>query len=203
MIPRLLGVVLAYLLGSVPFGYLLFRVRRGEDIRQHGSGNIGATNVARTLGPWAGLATLLLDAGKGSLAVGVIRLLGAAPAWWAAGAVAAILGHAFPIFLKFKGGKSVAVALGVFAVLAPLAILPAVGIFVLVLLSARYVSVASVVAALSFPLWAWAFDYPKATVVGGLVCAALITFKHHENWRRLLAGTESRFELGRAPDSGR
>ena len=202
MIAPLAGVLLAYLLGSVPFGYLVFRARRGEDIRRHGSGNIGATNVARTLGPLAGLATLLLDAGKGSLAVLVMRWLGAAPLWLALAAVAAILGHAFPVFLRFKGGKSVAVGLGVFTVLAPLAILPAIGTFLLVLVWSRYVSLASVIASLSFPLWAWALHAPRATVLGGLVCAALITAKHHENWRRLLAGTESRFQLRRVRDAG-
>ncbi|HEX9638786.1 MAG TPA: glycerol-3-phosphate 1-O-acyltransferase PlsY [Acidobacteriota bacterium] len=202
MITGITGVVLAYLLGSIPFGYLLFRVRRGEDIRRHGSGNIGATNVARTLGTGAGLITLLLDAGKGALAVVALRGLGSEPAWLAAGAVAALVGHAFPLFLRFRGGKSVAVALGVFSVLTPLAIVPALGVFVLVLLGARFVSLASVLASLSLPLWAWGLHYPPPIVIGGALCAALIVIKHHENWRRLLAGTEHRFELRRARGSG-
>jgi glycerol-3-phosphate acyltransferase PlsY len=194
----LLGVIGAYLMGAVPFGYLLFRAGRGQDIRRHGSGNIGATNVARTMGPVAGLVTLLLDVGKGALAVGVARRLGLQPAWLAAVGLAAIVGHAFPLFLGFRGGKSVAVALGVFALLAPRAAVSAVAVFLLVLGIGRYVSIASVSAALSFPLCAWLLGYGPEVVAAGAGAALLIAAKHHANWRRLLSGTEHRLELRRA-----
>jgi len=183
----------SYLLGSIPFGYIIFRVARGGDIRTLGSGNIGATNVGRFLGKWGWGATFILDAGKGILAVVLGQRLLGDPAWGAFAGVLAIGGHNYPVFLKFRGGKGVATALGVFAAIAPWAVLPSVAIFVGVLFAFRYVSLGSIIAAATFPLFTYLFGYPLAVVIGAIVGAALIVGKHHSNIRRLLAGTENRF----------
>jgi acyl phosphate:glycerol-3-phosphate acyltransferase len=211
---------ISYLLGSIPFGFLLVRIFRGQDVRHTGSGNIGATNVMRT-SPALGVLTLLLDALKGSAAVLV------ALAWsrhemmdWAyanvpwlpdhhstalspvvavrasTAAVLAILGHMFPAWLKFRGGKGVATALGSFAILAPETILLTLGVFVAVVLLSRRVSLGSIIAVALFPVFAWLLrDYRGAPQVLALMAAAsmLIIAKHHQNIRRLLAGTEPRF----------
>jgi glycerol-3-phosphate acyltransferase PlsY len=219
-----LSAAVGYLLGSIPFGYLLVRAARGADIRQSGSGNIGATNVART-SPLLGIATLLLDATKGFLAVVVAMLLsrGEIMGWvdansppypehaWSAfppvvywrcliAALFAVLGHVFPVWLKFKGGKGVATALGSFAMLAPKTIVVVVGIFLGVVLIFRYVSLASVVAVTCFPLLAWLLrDYEETPLALGIMAltSLVILLKHHDNIRRLLAGTENRFQVGR------
>lgn len=187
----------AYLLGAIPFGYLIYRARSGRDIRGEGSGNIGATNVMRRAGPAAGIATLLLDAGKGYLAVWFAwRLTGGAP--WVIGAagVAALLGHTFPVYLRFRGGKGVATGLGVFAALAPRSILLAVAVFAVILLIFRYVSLGSIAAAAAFPVLALLLDSPQPPVVfGAIACSALIIVKHASNIRRLLAGTENRLQI--------
>ncbi len=190
----------SYLLGSIPFGYILMRVFRGQDIRQSGSGNIGATNVARS-SPALGVLTLLLDAGKGIAAVASARaffpgqndLAGLA-------ALCAILGHVFPVWLKFRGGKGVATGLGSFILLAPNAIFMMIGIFGAVLLVFRYVSLSSVIAAALLPLLAWLLNsYGGTPLMLGFMSAAslLIIGKHHQNLRRLLSGTEPRFQLRR------
>ncbi|HYX69184.1 MAG TPA: glycerol-3-phosphate 1-O-acyltransferase PlsY [Terriglobales bacterium] len=203
----------AYLLGSIPFGYILLRLFRGQDVRATGSGNIGATNVARSA-PGLGLLTLLLDAGKGFLAVaGTLVFFARAtvhdPAWAVAlGAYAglwAILGHVFPVWLKFKGGKGVATAAGAFALLIPRALLIALAIFFLAILVTRYVSLGSILAGVTLPVAAH-FVPPRSAgeslgsaQLTALVAAAslLIILKHHQNIRRLLAGTEHRFEWKR------
>jgi acyl phosphate:glycerol-3-phosphate acyltransferase len=193
--------VVSYLLGSIPFGYILVRIFRGEDVRQGGSGNIGATNVARK-SPVLGAITLLLDAAKGLTAVLLVIFpfadLGA-PARYRSMSLAAlfaIIGHMFPVWLKFRGGKGVATALGSFAMIAPKAVLVAVAIFVLVVLIFRYVSLGSILAVVAFPVLAWAFHEYGGTA-GALafmsLSSALILFKHRSNIRRLLAGTENRF----------
>ena len=205
--PRLLVILgTSYLLGSIPFGYLLVRIFRGEDVRQSGSGNIGATNVARK-SPVLGIFTLLLDALKGTCAVwlgsqilsGTIHSslhFGRYPMLsWAA--LFAVIGHMFPVWLRFRGGKGVATSLGAFAPLAPLAILGALGVFLLVMFVFRYVSLGSITAAASFPFIAWlSFRGEYADALGRVVpigmAAALIILKHHQNMRRLLAGSESR-----------
>lgn len=193
-------VALSYLLGSIPFGYLLVRALRGEDIRESGSGNIGATNVSRT-SPGLGVVTLILDALKGLGAVAITRFLLPNSFLLAAlAALCAIVGHMFPVWLGFRGGKGVATGLGSFVMLAPKAILVLIGIFVAVVLAFRYVSLGSIVAVSVFPIVAWLLHgYGQTPTVLGLMATAslLIVVKHHENIRRLLAGTEPRLHLGR------
>ena len=201
--------IAAYLLGSIPFGYLLLRVFRGTDVRATGSGNIGATNVARSA-PGLGALTLILDAAKGfgavlgAMALASSGLLGsAAPALAAAlAAVFAILGHVFPVWLKFKGGKGVATGVGSFLALAPKAVLVVLVIFAAVVMTFRYISLGSIVAAAAFPLVAWLLHGDQTStpaVMAAIVgAAALIILKHHQNIRRLLAGTEHRFSLKRS-----
>jgi acyl phosphate:glycerol-3-phosphate acyltransferase len=196
----ILIVAESYLLGSIPFGYLLVRLFRGEDVRQTGSGNIGATNVSRK-SPALGALTLLLDALKGTAAVGI------AYCFWGAGtgvapyrgmalsALFAILGHVCPVWLKFRGGKGVATALGAFALIAPKALLVVLCIFVVVLMIFRYVSLASILAVLLFPFVVFAMhSYGREPLALALIAAAslLIVARHHENIRRLLAGAETR-----------
>ncbi len=208
----LLGIVLiaaaAYLLGSIPTGYLLVRVFRRQDIRSIGSGNIGATNVLRSGGKGLGAATFLLDVLKGCSAVWLGGFLGALllPATQlhsaqALAALCAVIGHMFPVWLRFRGGKGVATGFGVFLVAAPWAALGAIAVFFAVLFLSRYVSLASIVGAACFPVFAWYFDRLQATgphptpFFFAVQCSVplLIVVKHHQNIRRLLAGTESRF----------
>lgn len=219
MLTTLLIAALAYLLGSVPFGYLLVRMYRGSDIRQSGSGNIGATNVART-SPALGVATLILDAVKGlaavCLAVGVSSAMTRTYSAWHLGqpwslaptivywhalvaAIFAVLGHVFPIWLKFRGGKGVATGLGSFILLAPKSVLLMIAIFVALVAVFRYVSLGSVVAVLCFPVLAWLFhEYhlPNALILIATT-SVLIVWKHRDNIVRLVNGTENRLSLRR------
>lgn len=196
-------VILGYFLGSIPFGYLLVRATGGGDVRFIGSGNIGATNVARASGWSVGAATLVLDAGKGFLAVwladhfsaGNIRFMMYA-------GLAAILGHMFPLWLKFEGGKGVATALGVFSMISWPALAAAVLLFILVFLFWRYVSLASISAAAALPLLVYLLYAPRhappaAVSASALAAAVMVIIKHRDNIERLLAGTEPRFEMGR------
>ncbi len=203
----LLGNVLiaaaAYLLGSIPTGYLLVRLFRHEDIRSVGSGNIGATNVLRSGGKGLGAATFLLDTLKGCSAVWLGGFLGALllpstplRSAQALAALFAVIGHIFPIWLHFRGGKGVAVGFGVFLVAAPWAALAAISVFLVVLLLSRYVSLASILGAACFPIFAWFLvtgARPTAYIAVQCAVAMLIIVKHHQNIRRLLTGTESRF----------
>jgi len=192
---------LSYLLGSIPFGYLLVRIFRGEDVRQSGSGNIGATNVARK-SPALGALTLLLDAAKGTIAVVFAYLLAdhthaGTPSQkeLALAALFVIAGHMFPLWLKFRGGKGVATGLGAFAVIAPKAVLIAAVIFLAVVLIFRLVSLASITAVAAFALLAWLLrEYGGEPLTLALIClaSALIIAMHRENIHRLLAGTENR-----------
>ncbi len=191
---------LAYLFGSVPFGYILVRIFRGQDVRQTGSGNIGATNVARS-SPILGVATLILDALKGLGAVLLTRIIfpGQMKLLFVA-ALFAIIGHLFPVWLKFKGGKGVATGLGSFVLLTPKAMLVMIGLFVIAVVIFRYVSLGSILAVGLFPLLAWWFDgYSDPMQILIMVLASvLIIAKHHKNISRLLAGTESRFGRSKA-----
>jgi glycerol-3-phosphate acyltransferase PlsY len=191
---------LAYSFGSVPFGYILVRIFRGQDVRQTGSGNIGATNVARS-SPILGVATLVLDALKGLGAVLLTRIIfpGQMKLLFVA-ALFAIIGHLFPVWLKFKGGKGVATGLGSFVLLTPKAMLVMIGLFVIAVVIFRYVSLGSILAVGLFPLLAWWFDgYSDPMQILIMVLASvLIIAKHHKNISRLLAGTESRFGRSKA-----
>ena len=196
-------VLLAYALGSIPFGYLLVRARSGGDVRAMGSGNIGATNVARTAGVSVGLATLLLDAAKGFFAVWLAgHFSGGNIRFMMYAGLAAILGHVFPIWLKFSGGKGVATALGVFLMISWAAVAAAVAIFAIVVVFWRYVSLASISAAAALPLlvyllYAPGHAPPAAVTACTLLAAVLVIVKHRENIERLLAGTEPRFGMRR------
>jgi len=196
MNPWLLSIPLAYLLGSIPFGYLLVKIFRKQDIRATGSGNIGATNVMRSGAKGLGIATLLLDCGKAFLAVKIAQHI--APDNYdlaVLAAIAAILGHVFPIWLGFRGGKGVASALGVFLALSPAAAGCTFAIFVVLFLLTRYVSLASIIGSALFPLFGLYFVHVHTPIViiGFFFIPILIIVKHHENIRRLLAGTENRF----------
>jgi glycerol-3-phosphate acyltransferase PlsY len=195
-------ILISYLLGSIPFGLILVRVFCGTDVRQIGSGNIGATNVLRTGSKKLGIATLLLDAAKGYAAVQFaagLNPLSMDPeqAWLRMGLAAlfAVVGHMFPIWLGFRGGKGVATAVGAFLALAPGPVAIVLVIFVAIVKLFGYVSLASIVAAGAFPIIASAFLYRSAPAALPFMYAAsaLIIAKHHENIRRLLAGTENRF----------
>ena len=186
-----LCVLAAYLAGAIPFGLLLAKAR-GIDVRAAGSGNIGATNVARTAGKGLGVLTLLLDAAKGALVVALARFTLDLPVEWLSGiGVAAVLGHVFSVFLGFKGGKGVATALGVFLVLAPISAGVAVLVFVAAFAIGRIVSVGSLLAAVSFSVHAALTADPAVAIAGGLV-TALILFRHRGNLERLKKGQEGR-----------
>ena len=202
---RAFVILLAYLLGSIPFGYLIVRLTSGGDVRETGSGGTGATNVTRRAGKWAGLVTLLLDALKGAAAALLARLVlgdGSDANWWvAAAAVAVVAGHVFPVWLKFRGGKGVATGLGVFLVLAPLAVLCALLVFVVIVWATRYVSLGSMAAAAMLPLAVWLLGSrigPDEFIVPLLTAAsvggALIIFMHRANIGRLIGGTENKLK---------
>lgn len=194
MITPILVAAVSYLLGSIPFGYLLVRIFYGEDVRQSGSGNIGATNVSRK-SPLLGILTLLLDALKGFAAVWLAHVAAPTYPFMSLAALFAVLGHMFPVWLSFHGGKGVATGLGSFVIIAPKDILIAVGIFIAIALVFRYVSLASIVAVASFPLLVYKMQsYGGSPITLGFIVATslLIIVKHHENIRRVLAGTENR-----------
>ena len=207
MIPVLLTAASSYLLGSIPFGYILIRLSRGQDIRRSGSGNIGATNVARS-SPGLGALTLVLDAGKGLLAAYLAILIANRTRessddnrlylMMSLAALFAILGHIFPVWLNFRGGKGVATAVGAFILLAPYAMLAAVGVFLVVVLVSRYVSLSSVAATAVFPLFAWFLYreyFSRFDIVVMCMTSIFIIARHHQNIGRLLSGTEPRFHL--------
>ena len=183
-----------YLAGSIPFAVIVCRILALPDPRTYGSKNIGATNVLRSGSRIAALLTLVGDAGKGWVAVIVARLLGAEDEIIAMVGLAAFLGHVFPVWLRFRGGKGVATAAGVFLALAPLAFAIALPVWGACLWLTGYVSLSSIVAALLFPLWVWlTADGPGPTFWASVVLALLIVFAHRANVQRLLAGTENRF----------
>jgi len=191
------AVVVAYLLGAIPFGYLLVKWKTGGDVRGSGSGNIGATNVLRTSGKLAGFATLILDMAKGYAAVWIAgQWTGQDPFWMALCALAVMAGHAYPVFLKFQGGKAVASFVGAFLCLAPGAIAAEAIVFVVVVAWTRYISLGSVVGAATFPLAVWLIAKSPIGVVAAVIGGAFIIYKHRSNLERLRQGTEHVFRLG-------
>ena len=191
-------LVASYLLGSIPFGLLIVKARGGLDIRSTGSGNIGAANVARNAGMLLGLLTLLLDAGKGYLGVWIAaRYTGGNMRWVVAAAVAAVIGHMFPIWLRFRGGKGVATALGVFLLICPMAVAAAAGFWLLVVLFWRYSSLGSMVAAAALPALVYLFYAPRHAppnyvLLSTILISVLVLAKHYPNMARLVAGKEKR-----------
>jgi glycerol-3-phosphate acyltransferase PlsY len=194
----LISAAAGYFLGSIPFGYLLVRAFRGADVRSTGSGNIGATNVART-SPLLGILTLVLDVVKGMAAVGIALALCPDNRTIAfVAALAAVGGHIFPVWLRFRGGKGVATGLGSFVLLTPKAVLLAMAVFVIMLAAFRFVSLASVTAAASLPLFTLVLrEGHCAQIVMVAIASALIILKHRPNMRRLVAGTEPKFKANR------
>jgi glycerol-3-phosphate acyltransferase PlsY len=204
----LLTLTTAYLLGSIPFGYLLVRFVQQEDVRDTGSGNIGATNVARAGGATLGVFTLLLDTLKGFIAAFLAMQFAPntvnGPSTLAvAAAVAAVVGHVFPVWLRFRGGKGIATALGVFIALVPMVALSSVGVFALIVATTRLVSLGSIVAAVSIPFLAILLvpHRSPALLIGLSFISLLSIVKHHANIVRLLKGTESRFGSNKNSDS--
>jgi len=205
MSPYLIAAAVGYLFGSIPFGYLLVRIFTGQDVRSSGSGNIGATNVARK-SPALGVTTLVLDAAKGLAAVLVARVLFGGPHQqliMTTAAFFAVLGHVFPVWLKFRGGKGVATSLGAFILLTPKSILCLVVLFLIIAVALRYVSLGSIAAAAAFPLLAWALnEYADSRqLIFITVVSALVIWKHRQNIGRLSTGTESKFGAKAETDS--
>jgi glycerol-3-phosphate acyltransferase PlsY len=187
------ALVAAYLIGAIPVGYVIARISAGTDIRRQGSGNIGATNVLRTVGRLPAALTLAGDIAKGAATILLARaLLPESAAGVAACAVLAVVGHCWPVYLGFRGGKGVATALGAFLVLIPWATLPAALVWIVIVASFRYVSLGSMLAAVCVPVGALLLGYPGASAIAALAVAAIILARHRDNIARLLAGTERR-----------
>ena len=195
----LLAIVIAYLLGGIPFGFLLVKFTRGTDVRESGSGNIGATNVLRTTGRAIAVATLVLDIAKGFVAVWLAaELTGDEPQWTSLAALTVMAGHAFPVFLKFQGGKAVATFIGAFAYLTPLPLVAVLLLFVVTVAVTRYISVASILAAATFPFGVWIILHPPFQITAAaFIAGAFIVYRHKSNWARLRAGTENVFSWSR------
>jgi glycerol-3-phosphate acyltransferase PlsY len=193
----LLVAAIAYLLGAIPFGYLLVKWTTGADVRTGGSGNIGATNVLRTTGRAAGVGTLLLDIGKGYLAVWIARQLAHSDLTaMCVAALAVMAGHAYPVFLKFKGGKAMASFVGAFLCLTPLALGAVLVVFVFVVVWTRHISMGSIVGAATFPLAVWLMQKDLVMLATALIAGAFIVYKHSSNIQRLHEGTEHVFTFG-------
>lgn len=195
---KALVLPVAYLLGAIPFGYLLVKWKTGRDVRSAGSGNIGATNVLRTTGRAWGITTLVLDIAKGFAAVWLAgRLTGADIAWMSAAAVAAMLGHGYPVFLGFRGGKAVATFIGSFLYLAPLPLFAVLAVFFGTVTWTRFISLGSITAAATFPLAVWLILHPPLPVLAAaLFGGAFIVYRHRENIARLRQGTEHKLSFG-------
>ena len=187
----MIAVLLGYLAGSVPFAYLLAR-RVGIDVRTAGSGNVGAANVLRTTGAWRGVIVMALDVAKGALAVALANIGTGGGTLAALSGTAAVVGHIYPVWLRFHGGKGVAVAAGVFVVLAHVATATAGALFLITVWMTRYISLGSVAATVALPPAAWLTGASNAVVGSAAGTAALILFRHRANLRRLFAGTERR-----------
>lgn len=191
----ILSIVIAYLLGGIPFGYLLVKFTKGTDVRAAGSGNIGATNVLRTSGKAEGIATLLLDIAKGFVAVWLAaKLTGDSSLWTSLAAIAVMAGHAFPVFLQFKGGKAVASFIGAFLYLTPLPLAIVLVLFVAVVARTKHISAGSILAAGAFPFGVWMILHPPVDVtLAAFLAGGFIVYRHSSNIQRLRAGTENVF----------
>ena len=194
----ILALIAAYLLGGIPFGYLLVRLKTGTDVRDLGSGNIGATNVLRTTGRALGVLTLLLDILKGYVAVWLAaKLTDADPLWMSAAALAVVAGHAFPVFLGFQGGKAVASFVGAFLYLAPLPLLATAIVFVITVAVSRFISLGSILGAVMFPLAVFLIQHPPSSIlIAAIIGGAFIVYRHKGNLERLRAGNENVFRFG-------
>lgn len=190
-----LAIITAYLLGSVPFALLLSRRFNAADLRKVGSGNLGAANVLRASGVRAGVLVALLDAGKGAASVALAMRMSSAPIAPAAAGVAAIIGHIYPVWLKFRGGKGVATACGVFSLLTPIAVPPALLVFLVSVWASKYISLGSILASIALPSIAYATGASAASFGAAVAAGALIIFRHRSNLTRLLGGTERRLGL--------
>jgi acyl phosphate:glycerol-3-phosphate acyltransferase len=204
MLTEIVFVIIAYLLGSIPFGYLLVKYlfTKGEDVRRVGSGGTGATNVTRRAGRLAGVLTYIFDVAKGAAAVFFMKQVTDDYFWIGAAAIAVVLGHIFPVFLRFRGGKGVAAGMGAYLLVAPYAVLAAFALFAVIVYFTRYMSLGSIIGAVSLPVWTLIFygwltaapsPHIKAMVVTAIALGALVVAKHHENISRLIHGTESKF----------
>ena len=187
----MLPILLGYLVGSVPFAYLLARLR-GVDVRFAGSGNVGAANVLRTTGAWRGVIVMMLDMLKGIGAVALAQGVTSNNATIALSGAAAVVGHIYPLWLRFHGGKGVAVAAGVFTLLSPGATAVAAVVFLAIAWITRYISLASIAATVALPPAAWIFGSPDPVVFVAAGASVLILFRHRTNWQRLRSGTERR-----------
>ncbi len=211
MVPKIIFVAIAYLLGSIPFGYLFVKYlfTSGEDVREIGSGGIGATNVTRRAGVKGGLLTYVFDVAKGVAAVMLMRLVADDDYFWiGAAAIFAIVGHIFPIFLGFRGGKGVATGVGVYLALAPYSVLTALVLWAAIVYFSRYVSLGSIIATAAVPLWTLLYygllqpsPHLKALVIVAIAGCALIVATHHENINRLIHGTENKIGVRVKPGS--
>lgn len=189
-------LIVIYLIAATPTGVILSRLMSNEDVRKKGSGNIGATNVYRVAGKLAGILTLVGDTMKGFLPLLAYKTwLAPTPAQLGVASAVAIIGHCYPVYLKFKGGKGVATALGIFLVLSPQAVLGALVVFVLTVATTRYISLGSVFAAMSAPLLILMLNHPQPIFLATLLIALLVVWRHRSNIRRLLDGSENRFNL--------
>ncbi len=195
---KIVLVAVAYALGSIPSALLVVRRATGKDVREEGSGNIGATNAARTAGWRVGVIVTVMDVAKGALPMWAMVRMDAAPSWTAATLLAAVIGHCFPVWLGFRGGKGVATGLGAFVILNPVAAGLAILLWTVILAVSRWVSVASMAASACFPLLLLAVSRPAPPILAAvIVAAALIVVRHLSNIRMLLAGEEPRLELRR------
>jgi acyl phosphate:glycerol-3-phosphate acyltransferase len=197
MIPVIV-LAAAYLIGAIPFGYLLVKIKSGKDVRTVGSGNIGATNVLRTTGPTLGVLTLVLDIAKGTLAVWIAdRLTGGSTLWMSATALAVMAGHAFPIFLRFHGGKAVASFVGAFLYLTPLPLLLTSIVFIVIVAVTRYISMGSLIGAGCFPLAVYLVEHPPAPVlISAIIASGFIVLRHRSNVKRIRDENENVFSFG-------
>jgi len=188
-----LAIIVAYLIGSVPFALLLSQRWSATDLRTFGSGNLGAANVLRASGVRAGVLVAVLDAAKGAASVALAMRISNAPIAPAAAGFAAIIGHIYPVWLKFKGGKGVATACGVFSVLTPLAVPPSLVVFLVAVWASKYISLGSILASVALPSIAYATGASAATLAAAIAASVLIIFRHRTNLTRLIGGTERRF----------